>query len=167
LLINWFMTSGIGRKYAEIPLPIINAINHIIMQFIYLQCGKSQTAGKQVTNHNKQYTIANTQRATPCSGREGDKRVLVRRREGGDIFKLLNKLCQLLTKSSTVILHVPVSILAHVVSAHNDVRFTGVEWKGFNHTTQNLWTKFGFPKLIFLSMYRIMYIVLISTYKPQ
>jgi len=58
---------------------------------------------------------------------------------------LLNKLCQLLTKSSTVILHVPVSILAQVLPAHNEAQFTGGEWKGLNHTTQNLWTKCGVP----------------------
>jgi len=51
---------------------------------------------------------------------------------------LLNKLCQLLTKSSTVILHVPVSILAQVLPAHNEAQFTGVEWKGLNHATKNL-----------------------------
>ena len=127
LIYHWFRTSGIGRS-AELTFPITNAINHIIIQFINLECGKSQTAGIQVSNPNEQFTIANTERATPCSGREGDKRVLVRGREGGggDLFKLLNKLCQLLTKSSTVILHVPVSILAQVLPAHNEAQFTGV-----------------------------------------
>jgi len=72
----------------------------------------------------------------------------------GDLFKLLNKLCQLLTKSSTVILHVLVSVLAQALPVHNEAQFTGVEWKGLNHTTQISGQNVEFRQLTKNSMYR-------------